>query len=83
MRLLQLHYTLPAAQEFEVPVLEREIDKVMNARREVAASNKKLRHHVVGDRHTLDSNTKKIEYLKELIGVYERENEQIVKHLET
>jgi len=82
LRLLQLHYSLPAAKEWEVPFLEREVGKVMSARREMAASTKRLRHHVVGDQHTLDANTKKIEYLKELIEVYQKQNAEIMKHLD-
>ena len=81
LRLLQVHYTIEKATEFELPIFDKEIDKVMQLRCTVSASAAKRHKTIVGTQDDIDINVKKIDYYKKLIASLESENDRIRKTL--
>ena len=78
MRLLQLHYTLSEAVEWEIPLLQREVDMVMRARcQDVVAASSKRHKAFVGSLEDVALNEKRIEYYKRLISSIEKDNAKI------
>ena len=75
LRLLQVHYTIEKATEFELPIFDKEIDKVMQLRCTVSASAAKRHKTIVGTQDDIDINVKK------LIASLESDNDRIRKTL--